>query len=90
MLLNAQITYTHDWTPLVSAVLNHLNTIDRPIIFVGWGIQQQKILKQHITNKRHVLVKEPMPSRWTEAQKPFTHINTALIAAGMKPINWSK
>ena len=92
MLLNTQIVVAHqlEWTPLIKAVMEHLNSLDRPIIFVGWGLEQQKVIRQYINNKKHVVVKEPMPSRWTKAQKPFTHINTALVAAGMKPIHWSK
>jgi uracil-DNA glycosylase len=101
LLLNTVLTVTaHEpashknrgWERFTDAVIGRVNDTERPIVFCLWGAHAQKKAKL-VDRSRHVLVEcahpSPLSAKKFFGSKPFSAINTALVAAGRAPIDWS-
>lgn len=76
-------------------VINVLNNIDRPIVFMLWGGNAKK-LGENLSNPSHLVLKATHPSPlgankggWFGCNH-FKIANEFLIKNGLKPINWLK
>jgi len=76
-------------------ILEVLNNLDQPIVFLLWGGPAKKLAK-HLTNKNHLILTATHPSPlganqggWFNSQI-FVKTNEFLVNNGIKPINWVK
>lgn len=76
-------------------IINVLNNIDRPIVFMLWGGNAKK-LGENLSNPNHLVLKATHPSPlgankggWFGCNH-FKIANEFLIKNGLKPINWLK
>ena len=82
------------WETLTNRLIESLNELNHPVIFILWGKPAQEKEKM-ITNPNHVLLKAPHPSplsayRGFFGSKPFSKVNDILIQQGQTPICWKK
>ena len=82
------------WERLTNRLIESLNELTRPVIFILWGKPAQDKEKL-ITNPNHVLLKAPHPSplsayRGFFGSKPFSRVNDILIQHGQTPIRWKE
>lgn len=82
------------WERLTNRLIESLNELKHPVIFILWGKPAQDKEKL-ITNPNHVLLKAPHPSplsayRGFFGSKPFSKVNDILIQQGQSPICWKK
>ena len=82
------------WERLTNRLIESLNELKHPVIFILWGKPAQEKEKL-ITNPNHVLIKAPHPSplsayRGFFGSKPFSKVNEILIQQGQTPIRWKK
>ena len=82
------------WERLTNRLIESLNELTRPVIFILWGKPAQDKEKL-ITNPNHVILKAPHPSplsayRGFFGSKPFSRVNDILIQQGQTPIRWKK
>lgn len=82
----------HGWETFTDAVLRAVNAKEEPVVFVLWGGYAQKKLGL-IDTTRHTVIQSAHPSPLSArngffGSKPFSKINTALIAANKPPIDW--
>ena len=80
------------WERLTNRLIESLNELNHPVIFILWGKPAQDKEKL-ITNPSHVLLKAPHPSplsayRGFFGSKPFSKVNEILIQQGQTPIRW--
>lgn len=80
------------WEQLTDAIIQKLNEIPEPIVFILWGRPAQEKRKM-IDESRHIVLTAPHPSplsahRGFFGSKPFSKTNDALIALGEEPIHW--
>ena len=80
------------WERLTNRLIESLNELNHPVIFILWGKPAQDKEKL-ITNPSHVILKSPHPSplsayRGFFGSKPFSRINDILIQHGQTPIRW--
>lgn len=80
------------WETLTNRLIESLNELKHPVIFILWGKPAQDKEKL-ITNPNHVLLKAPHPSplsayRGFFGSKPFSKVNDILIQQGQTPICW--
>ena len=80
------------WEVFTDSVINHLNQLDRPLVFVLWGKPAQSKLKL-IDEARHKVIMSAHPSPLSArngffGSKPFSAINDFLGSVGESPINW--
>ena len=80
------------WERLTNRLIESLNELNHPVIFILWGKPAQDKEKL-ITNSNHVLLKAPHPSplsayRGFFGSKPFSKVNDILIQQGQTPIRW--
>lgn len=101
LLLNTVLTvrngqaYSHrgqGWEQLTDAIIQKLNTREKPVIFILWGKPAQEKIKM-IDTTRHIILKGPHPSplsayRGFFGSKPFSTTNRALEELGETPIDW--
>lgn len=78
------------WSTLTTQVLQHLD--DRACAFLLWGKHAQKV-GQAITQPHHLKIETAHPSPLSASRgffgsKPFSQINTWLVAQGQPPIAW--
>ena len=76
------------------AVLDAVNALPRPVVFVLWGGPAQKKAKR-IDAGRHTVLQAPHPSPLSAhtgffGSRPFSRINAALKAQGQAPIDWTR
>lgn len=76
-------------------IIEYLESIDRPLVYLLWGNEAQKIEK-FITNKKHYVIKSTHPSPlgankggWFNTNL-FKRCDEYLILNKQKPINWIK
>ena len=77
------------WSPLVSQMLDTLNTHPRAWVF--WGKHAQSFRPK---SEGHLIIESPHPSplsayRGFFGSKPFSQINAWLATRGQQPINWA-
>ena len=82
------------WERLTNRLIESLNELNHPVIFIFWGKPAQDKEKL-ITNPSHVILKSPHPSplsayRGFFGSKPFSRINDILIQQGQIPIRWTE
>ncbi|WP_314354931.1 uracil-DNA glycosylase [uncultured Granulicatella sp.] len=82
------------WERLTNRLIDALNELNHPVIFILWGKPAQDKEKL-ITNPNHVLLKAPHPSplsayRGFFGSKPFSKVNEILIQQGQSPICWKE
>ena len=82
------------WERLTNRLIESLNGLKHPVIFILWGKPAQDKEKL-ITNPSHVILKSPHPSplsayRGFFGSKPFSRINDILIQQGQIPIRWTE
>ena len=82
------------WETLTNRLIESLNELNHPVIFILWGKPAQEKEKL-ITNPSHVLLKAPHPSplsayRGFFGSKPFSRVNDILIQHGQTPIRWKE
>ena len=82
------------WEILTNRLIESLNELNHPVIFLLWGKPAQDKEKL-ITNPNHVLLKAPHPSplsayRGFFGSKPFSKVNDILIQQGQTPICWKE
>ena len=80
------------WERLTNRLIESLNELNHPVIFILWGKPAQDKEKL-ITNSNHVILKAPHPSplsayRGFFGSKPFSKVNDILIQHGQTPIRW--
>lgn len=82
------------WERLTNRLIESLNELNHPVIFILWGKPAQDKEKL-ITNPSHVILKSPHPSplsayRGFFGSKPFSKVNEILIQQGQTPIRWKE
>ena len=82
------------WERLTNRLIESLNELKHPVIFILWGKPAQDKEKL-ITNSNHVILKAPHPSplsayRGFFGSKPFSRVNDILIQQGQSPIRWKE
>lgn len=82
------------WERLTNRLIDSLNELKHPVIFILWGKPAQDKEKL-ITNPNHVILKAPHPSplsayRGFFGSKPFSKVNDILIQQGQTPIRWKE
>ena len=82
------------WETLTNRLIESLNELKHPVIFILWGKPAQEKEKL-ITNPNHVLLKARHPSplsayRGFFGSKPFSKVNDILIQQGQTPICWKE
>ena len=82
------------WERLTNRLIESLNELNHPVIFILWGKPAQDKEKL-ITNPSHVILKSPHPSplsayRGFFGSKPFSRINDILIQQRQIPIRWTE
>ena len=82
------------WERLTNRLIESLNGLKHPVIFILWGKPAQDKEKL-ITNPNHVILKAPHPSplsayRGFFGSKPFSRVNDILIQQGQTPIRWKE
>ncbi|MBD2566670.1 uracil-DNA glycosylase [Anabaena lutea] len=80
------------WEIFTDAVISKVNQKKDPVVFVLWGGYAQKKLKLIDTN-RHKVIQSAHPSPLSArngffGSKPFSAINSALVAWGKPEIDW--
>ena len=91
---NANSHKGRGWERLTNRLIESLNELKHPVIFILWGKPAQDKEKL-ITNPNHVLLKAPHPSplsayRGFFGSKPFSKVNKILIQQGQTPICWKE
>ena len=82
------------WERLTNRLIESLNELKHPVIFILWGKPAQDKEKL-IINPNHVILKAPHPSplsayRGFFGSKPFSRVNDILIQQGQTPIRWKE
>ena len=82
------------WERLTNRLIESLNELNHPVIFILWGKPAQDKEKL-ITNSNHVILKAPHPSplsayRGFFGSKPFSRVNDILMQQGQSPIRWKE
>ena len=82
------------WERLTNRLIESLNELTYPVIFILWGKPAQDKEKL-IINPNHVILKAPHPSplsayRGFFGSKPFSRVNDILIQQGQTPIRWTE
>lgn len=82
------------WERLTNRLIESLNELNHPVIFILWGKPAQDKEKL-ITNSNHIILKAPHPSplsayRGFFGSKPFSRVNDILIQQGKTPICWKE
>lgn len=103
LLLNACLTVPEGqanghagqiWEPFTDAVIELVDQLDHPVVFILWGGYAQKKAKL-IRNPQHLVIKSAHPSplsayRGFFGSKPFSQTNDFLKKTGQEPIDWTR
>jgi len=81
------------WERFTDEVITAVAAKTDPVIFILWGASARR-KRALITGAHHVVLEAPHPSPLSAhngffGSKPFSQANTALVAAGREPIDWS-
>jgi uracil-DNA glycosylase len=100
LLLNAVLTVragepnSHKgkgWEKFTDAVIRAVSARAEPVVFVLWGGYARKKLPL-IDTTRHAVVEgahpSPLSAKKFLGSRPFSAVNTALVAAGREPVDW--
>ncbi|HFI0036047.1 TPA: uracil-DNA glycosylase [Streptococcus suis] len=80
------------WEPFTDAIINVVNSLDQPVVYILWGAYARK-KKALITNPNHLIVESAHPSplsayRGFFGSKPFSKANAFLHSKGSSEIDW--
>ncbi len=80
------------WEPFTDAVIRAVNAKQEPVVFVLWG-NPAKRKKSLIDLSKHAIIENAHPSplsahRGFFGSRPFSAINSQLVRAGHRPIDW--
>ena len=80
------------WEIFTDKVIEIVNQIDSPIVFILWGRPAQQ-KKSMLNNPKHLVLEAPHPSplsayRGFFGSKPFSKTNQFLEENGIAPIDW--
>lgn len=89
---NANAHQGKGWEAFTDKIIETVNELNRPIVFVLWGAYAQKKGKV-INATKHYVIKSPHPSplsayRGFFGSQPFSKINNFLKANGKSEISW--
>ncbi len=82
----------HGWEGLTDAILQELDTIRSPLVFLLWGADARK-KRSLLQNPQHLILESEHPSplsayRGFFGSRPFSRINDYLAACGLAKIDW--
>lgn len=101
LLLNAVLTVRsgkpashtgRGWEHVTDAAIRALNAISTRVVFLLWGAyaRQKAVL---VTAPQHLVIEaghpSPMNPRGFLGTRPFSTTNAALVASGIRPVDWS-
>ena len=80
------------WEKFTDAVIQAVNSQDRPIVYMLWGRPAQNKASS-VDNPKHLLLKAPHPSPLSAYRgffgcKHFSQANEFLVKHGLEPIDW--
>lgn len=80
------------WEQFTDAIIEAVNRIDRPIVFMLWGRPAQKKI-QMLDGSRHLILTAAHPSPLSAYNgffgcRHFSKANEFLVAHGQEPIDW--
>lgn len=83
----------YGWMTFSEHLLEMLNDVERPLVFILWGAHAQKIGAK-ITSPRHLKITSAHPSPFSAARgffgsRPFSRANEFLEKTGQTPIDWT-
>jgi len=80
------------WETFTDAVIAGVNASEKAVVFCLWGGHAQKKAKL-VDQSRHVVIEgahpSPLSMKKFMGSRPFSKINSALIAKGRTPVDWS-
>lgn len=82
----------HGWELFTDAILQAVNRLDRPVVYMLWGRPAQEKIPM-LTNPKHLILKAPHPSPLSAYRgffgcRHFSMANMFLKANGVEPIDW--
>ncbi len=82
----------HGWEQFTDAIIQAVNNMDRPIVFMLWGKPAQSKIPM-LNNPKHLILTAPHPSPLSAYRgffgcQHFSKANEFLIANGVEPIDW--
>ena len=82
----------HGWEQFTDAIINAVNKIDGPVVYMLWGSPARK-KKQMLNNPKHLILEAPHPSPLSAYRGffgcgHFSKCNEFLIKNGCEPIDW--
>ncbi|MBP5415382.1 MAG: uracil-DNA glycosylase [Lachnospiraceae bacterium] len=82
----------HGWEQFTDAIINAVNLLDRPVVYLLWGLPSQKKAAM-LNNPKHLVLKAAHPSplsvyRGFWGCGHFKKCNEFLEANGLEPIDW--
>ncbi len=101
LLLNATLTVrggqaaSHQgrgWETFTDEVLRAVNAKPHRVVFILWGSSARR--KKSLIDPQHTIIESAHPSPLSAHQgffgsRPFSRANTALVEAGLEPIDWA-
>lgn len=83
----------YGWMEFSERLLEMLNELERPLVFILWGAHAQKIGAK-ITNPQHLKITSAHPSPFSAnrgffGSKPFSRANEFLEKTGQMPVDWT-
>ena len=83
----------HGWELFTDEVLRAVSAKQQRVVFLLWGSHARK-KKSLIDVSRHVIIESAHPSPLSAhngffGSRPFSRANTALVEAGLQPIDWA-
>ena len=82
----------HGWETFTNNVIEKINTLDQPVVYLLWGNNARQ-KKQLITNPKHLILETVHPSplsvyRGFFGCRHFSKANDFLVRNGAEPIDW--
>ena len=82
----------HGWETFTNNVIEKINTLDQPVVYLLWGNNARQ-KKQLITNPKHLILETVHPSplsvyRGFFGCSHFSKANEFLVKNGAEPIDW--
>ena len=101
LLLNTLLTvraheaFSHrgkGWEPFTDAIIQAVNAVDRPVVYLLWGRPAQE-KRAMLNNPKHLVLTAPHPSPLSAYRgffgcRHFSRANDFLVAGGLTPIDW--
>ena len=80
------------WEQFTDAIIEAVNTQDRPIVYLLWGRPAQRKVPM-LNNPKHLILTAPHPSPYSAASgffgcRHFSQANEFLKANGAEPVDW--